>query len=187
MHNQVWRRRHSARRRRAATFGDRRWVHARGHEGGEVGRRPSMKEEAHQHPAATPRDTRQVLYRPASHIRLNPLWVSLYRIDWVEPEFRRSGTKSKSAPIPGCRPKPGPTWPPLLNRGQPLDWISDYVKTSTPRSAKLLQAFIWTSIILLCFSMDYQPPSCVLRSEGLLLKLLWDLSFHWELVALKPS
>jgi hypothetical protein len=70
-----------------------------------------MKEEAHQHPAVAPRDTRKAPYRPGNHIRMNPLCVSLYQIDRVKPELSQSGTRSKSAPRPGCRPKPAPPWP----------------------------------------------------------------------------
>jgi hypothetical protein len=62
-----------------AAFGDRTGVHARGHEGGEGGRRPSMNEEAHRHPHYCDKNHQgRRTNGPASHLRLNPLWVSLY-------------------------------------------------------------------------------------------------------------
>jgi hypothetical protein len=42
-----------------------------------------MKEEAHQHLLLRQESSRQAPYRPASHIRLHPCWVSLY-LDKVE-------------------------------------------------------------------------------------------------------
>jgi hypothetical protein len=94
----------------AAAFGDRRGVHARGHEGGEGGRRPSMKEEAHQHLLLHQESSRQVSYRPVSNIRLHPRWVSLY-LDKVESNHSIVESKWETRVLAGAQPLTASPYP----------------------------------------------------------------------------